>query len=166
MLMIYLLNEEKFIDDETLNLLERIFKEALKYTKQRSKKLCVSLQFVSLEEIHKINNDARGVDRATDILSFPLTSVKVGEVVKLKDYPFDVDRETGELSIGDLVVCLDKVKEQAKEYGHSDKREICYLFVHGVLHLLGYDHEKEEDKIVMRKAEEEILNAVDSSLKR
>lgn len=164
--MIYLLNAEKIVDDKTFALLEELFKQALKYTNQKSKKLSVSLQFVSMEEIHKINLDMRGVDRATDILSFPLTFVKVGEVIKLSDYPFDVDKESGELSIGDLVVCLDKVKEQAKEYGHSEMRELCYLFVHGVLHLLGYDHEKEEDKVVMRKAEEDILTSVDSSLTR
>ncbi len=164
--MIYLLNEEKYVDDNTFNVLEKLFNQALKYTKQKSKKLCVSLQFVSLEEIHELNKSARGVDRATDILSFPLTEVKAGEVINIKDYPFDVDRETGELSIGDLVVCLDKIKEQAKEYGHSEMRELCYLFTHGVLHLLGYDHEQEKDKAIMRKAEEEILEKVDSSLKR
>lgn len=164
--MIYLLNEESFVDDSTLTLLDKIFNVALKYTHQTSKKLCVSLSFVSLDEIHRINKEMRGVDKPTDILSFPLTAVKVGEVIHIKDYPFDMDKETGELSIGDLVVCLDKVKEQAKEYGHSEKRELCYLFVHGLLHLLGYDHEQEQDKQIMRKAEEEILAKVSSSLIR
>ena len=164
--MLYILNEEKYVDEETIKKLEKLFNQALKYTKQRSKKLSVTLQFVSLEEIHALNKSARGVDRATDILSFPLTFVKAGETIKLSDYPFDVDKQTGELCIGDLVVCLDKIKEQAKEYGHSEMRELCYLFTHGVLHLLGYDHEREEDKEVMRKAEEEILLAVDRDLKR
>ena len=164
--MIYLLNEENVIDENTLKLLESIFKQALVFTGQTSDKLCVSLQFVEEKEMQEINKEMRGVDKVTDVLSFPLTSVKVGEVIDLKDYPFDVDNDSGELSIGDIVMCLDKIKEQAQEFGHSQMREVCYLFVHAMLHLLGYDHEHESDKAIMREAEENILAQVDSALKR
>lgn len=108
----------------------------------------ISLTLVSLEEIRKLNRDYRDVDRETDVLSFP-------QFEDVEDMP-----EFGELCLGDVVICLDKVEEQAKEFGHSFERELIYLFVHSMLHLLGYDHMEEEEKAAMRQREEAVMNAI------
>ncbi len=113
----------------------------------------LSVTFVEPEEIHELNRDYRGVDRVTDVLSFPQY-----EPNDLAFYAETPDETPDELMIGDVVICLDKAKSQAEEYGHSLERELIYLFTHSVLHLLGYDHEEEEDKTVMRAREEEIMD--------
>ena len=103
------------------------------------------------EEIHKINKEYRNVDRPTDVLSFPM--YERDEIKNLK-----VDKNSDEEEIlGDIIVSIEKVKEQAEEYGHSFERELAYLVTHGCLHLLGYDHMIDEEKEVMRKHEEMVL---------
>lgn len=102
------------------------------------------------ERIHKINKETRNVDRPTDVLSFPMFERE--EIQQLKE----VEKEEIDI-LGDIIVSIEKVKEQADEYGHSFEREIAYLVTHGMLHLLGYDHMIEEEKAQMRKREEEIL---------
>lgn len=109
----------------------------------------ISLTLVSLEEIRELNRDYRDVDKETDVLSFP-------QFEGIDDMP-----EFGELCLGDVVICIDKVEEQAKEFGHSFERELIYLFVHSMLHLLGYDHMEEDEKTVMRAREEEVMKAID-----
>ncbi len=109
----------------------------------------ISLTLVSLEEIRELNRDYRDVDRETDVLSFP-------QFECVEDMP-----EFGELCLGDVVICLDKVEEQAKEFGHSFERELIYLFVHSLLHLLGYDHMEEDEKKEMREREEAVMTAID-----
>ena len=102
----------------------------------------ISVTFVDMEEIHQLNMDYRQVDSPTDVLSFP-------QFDDLNDLP-----EEGEIALGDVVICEQKAREQAEEFGHSFEREIIYLFVHSVLHLLGYDHMDEDEKKIMRRAEE------------
>ncbi len=98
-----------------------------------------SIIFVNLEEIHKLNKEYRGIDRPTDVISFALEDSD----------DFEVD---GLRVLGDIYICIDRMKEQAKEYGHSQMRELSFLTCHGLLHLLGYDHmEKEEEKIMFGK---------------
>lgn len=109
----------------------------------------ISLTMVSPEEIRELNRDYRDVDSVTDVLSFPQFEGK-------EDLP-----EEGEICLGDVVICEDKVREQAAEYGHSYEREFTYLFVHSLLHLLGYDHMNDEEKAVMRNKEEEVMNRLD-----
>ncbi|MBE7091001.1 MAG: rRNA maturation RNase YbeY [Clostridiales bacterium] len=116
----------------------------------------VELEFTSPRKIRKTNRETRGVDRVTDILSFPTLSVAAGDLPTVEAYPLDGDGE-GNLFLGSLLVCLKKCKKQAKEFGHSKKREINYLLCHGLLHLLGYDHEQEDDKRVMREKEEAVM---------
>lgn len=115
----------------------------------------ISLSFVSEEEIHQLNRDFRGVDRATDVLSFPL----IEDLNDLEAAEEDEDLEP--VALGDVVICLPIAERQAGEYGHSREREIVYLYVHSVLHLLGYDHMEDEDKQEMRAREEEVMKAVD-----
>ena len=105
----------------------------------------ISVTFVDMEEIHQLNRDYREVDSPTDVLSFP-------QFDDLNDLP-----EEGEIALGDVVICKDKAEEQAQEFGHSFEREIIYLFVHSVLHLLGYDRMDEDEKKIMRRQEEAVM---------
>jgi len=121
----------------------------------------VSLLFVDNKEIKEINNDTRGINKETDVLSFPMLEYENKKVFKeiYKDYKFsqsDFDGE--ELVLGDIVISLEKALEQSNEFNHSYEREASYLVVHSVLHLLGYDHMEDEEKNIMRSREEEILN--------
>ena len=105
--------------------------------------------------IHETNLDMRGVDRPTDVLSFPMFDLEPGE------HPDegDADPATGLVPLGDMCISLERAEAQAEEFGHSVQRELCYLTVHSVLHLLGYDHLDEGPmKTQMRAREEEILN--------
>ena len=106
----------------------------------------ISLSIVSLDEIHELNRQYRNVDKPTDVLSFPMVE------------DFNEIDETEELLLGDVVICMDKVKEQAEEYGHSQERETVYLFVHSLCHLLGYDHMNDDERSEMRRREEEVMS--------
>ena len=104
--------------------------------------------------IHQINKDMRDVDRATDVLSFPEFELTPGQLPA----PEDADPGTGLVPLGDMAISMEHVAAQAKEFGHSGRRELCYLVVHSVLHLLGYDHLDEGPmKAQMRQREEAIL---------
>ena len=110
------------------------------------------------EGIHQINLDMREVDRATDVLSFPMFELEPGVPPEDED---ELDPATGLLPLGDMVISLERAEAQAKEFGHSLQRELCYLTVHSVLHLLGYDHLDEGPmKAQMRGREEEILGGL------
>ncbi len=121
--------------------------------------IAIEFLFVSDEEIKTLNAQTRGVDRVTDVLSYPTLDGVCGKALRGEDFPFDLD-DDGNLLIGSVVVCRERAKEQAEEYGHSYRRELHYLFVHGVMHCLGYDHIEEEDKAAMRAAEEQVLGAM------
>lgn len=110
---------------------------------------------VSAQEIRDLNAQTRGVDKVTDVLSYPTLDGVCGKVLYKKDFPTDVDGNA--LFIGSIVVCLDKIREQAIEIGHSEERERTYLIIHGLLHLFGYDHMQEDDKKLMREKEKAVL---------
>ena len=105
------------------------------------------------ETIREINKEHRGIDSETDVLSFPLWDRRAGEE------PF-VNPDTDAIMLGDIIISIPRMKEQAEEYGHSERRELAYLCIHGVLHLIGYDHIEENDKTEMRGKEEELLSAL------
>lgn len=109
----------------------------------------VSVSFVTPEEIKNLNSEYRNVDSVTDVLSFPQFE-SVEELI-------DAEENTGVAELGDVVICMDRAKSQAEEFGHPLKREVIYLFVHSILHLLGYDHMEEDEKKVMRAREEEVM---------
>lgn len=124
----------------------------------------VSLVFVDNEEIKNINNDTRGINKETDVLSFPMLDYEEGKVYKecYTDYNFDETYMDGEeLVLGDIVLSLEKALGQSIEYDHSFQRESSYLVVHSVLHLLGYDHMEDDEKSRMREREEVILKMLD-----
>lgn len=133
---------------EEKKLIKKVVKTVLKEEKIL-KDLEVYVTLTNNEQIHKVNLEQRKVDRPTDVLSFPM--FERDEIPYLKE-------DDGERDIlGDIIVSIEKVREQAEEYGHSFERELAYLVTHGMLHLLGYDHMIEEEKEQMRKKEEEIL---------
>ena len=105
----------------------------------------VSLSIVDKETIHKLNKDYRNVDRETDVLSFPMD-----------EEAFD-DEGNPIFLLGDIVICLDVARNQAAEFGHSLEREMMYLICHSTLHLLGYDHIEEDDRVKMRAKEKEVM---------
>lgn len=116
----------------------------------------VSLTLVDDQRIHVLNRDYRGVDRPTDVLSFALQE-------ETEDEP-DILCEEDDLYeddlLGDIVISVERARAQAEEYGHSFERELVYLAVHGTLHLLGYDHEQEGDKLEMRRQEETVMGQI------
>lgn len=115
----------------------------------------ISVLFTDNDGIQAINREMREIDRPTDVLSFPMFELEPGVPPEDEDY---LDPETGMCPLGDMCISLERAEEQAKEYGHSLERELCYLAVHSVLHLLGYDHLDEGPmKRQMRAREEAIL---------
>ena len=122
---------------------KELIEYALKYKKLNN--VIFNVIFVNNETIHKINKEYRGIDRETDVISFALEDNK------------EIDLEVGRV-LGDIYISVDKIKSQAKEYGHSEKREMAFLTVHGLLHLLGYDHMNKEDEEVMFREQELILD--------
>ena len=119
------------------------------------RKLDVYVTLTNNQVIQKINAEHRNIDRPTDVLSFPMFDRE--EIPSLH-----TEGETEDI-LGDIIISVEKVREQAEEYGHSFERELAYLVTHGMLHLLGYDHMIEEEKAVMRKREEEILGILEIS---
>lgn len=111
----------------------------------------ISLTFTDNKRIRELNNETRGKDSETDVLSFPMLDVEEDGTLII----YDEDIIDGKVLLGDIVISAEKAYEQAQEYGHSLIREMCFLAVHSVLHLLGYDHErsKEEEKIQFKKQE-------------
>ncbi|HBC85044.1 MAG TPA: rRNA maturation RNase YbeY [Clostridiales bacterium] len=114
-------------------------------------KIYINIILTNPEEIRKINKEYRNIDKETDCLSFPMfEKEEIEELIKQKEnITLDI--------LGDVVVSIERVYEQAKEYNHSFERELAYMVVHGFYHLMGYDHMEEEDKTIMREKEENIL---------
>lgn len=114
----------------------------------------VSVTIVDMAKIREINRSERNIDSPTDVLSFPM--LEFDEKGGIVDPEFDMDGD--KLLLGDIVICAEKAAEQAEEYGHSFRREIAFLTVHSMLHLLGYDHMEKEEEAVMFARQEEILD--------
>lgn len=160
--MLYTDNRQNKLEvtEEFINKLSEVCDFALK-EEEVDKEYQISLLFVDNDEIKEINEETRGINKATDVLSFPMLDYENGKVYKdmYIGYEFDETYMDGnELVLGDMVLSLEKALEQSIEYNHSYEREVSYLVVHSILHLLGYDHMEEEEKKIMRKREEEILN--------
>nr|WP_315100667.1 rRNA maturation RNase YbeY [uncultured Catonella sp.] len=122
----------------------------------------VNVLLTGNEEIHKTNKDFRDIDKPTDVLSFPMVDYTLPANFTLVDESPEcyLNPETDELVLGDIMISVDKVYEQAEEYGHSHKREFAFLIAHSMLHLLGYDHIKDEERMVMETKQEIILKAL------
>ena len=119
----------------------------------------VNVVLTDNEEIHKLNLEYRGIDRPTDVLSFPMLEYDTPSDFSHveEDYEDCFNPETGELMLGDIILSVDKVREQAESYGHSETRELAFLVAHSMLHLCGYDHMEEEEREEMERRQHEIL---------
>lgn len=163
--MIYLENiqDKIFVEESLVSRIEKsidlALKEEMVYVDYE-----VSVLLVDNEKIREINKEHRNIDRETDVLSFPMLDYPKGKVYKDIYVNFDFDKiflDEDKLLLGDIVISLEKAKEQSIDYGHSFEREVLYLITHSVLHLLGYDHMEEEEKRFMREREEAILDILD-----
>lgn len=134
----------KKIDEDILDKIQRVILAVLNY-EDYDDDYQVSLSFVDNDEIRNLNRDFRGIDRVTDVLSFPM----------LSDDDFDIDYE--EMSLGDIVISIQRADEQAKDFDHTLDREICFLVCHSMFHLLGYDHMEEDEAQDMHRREEAVL---------
>ena len=136
-------------------LIRKIYDFTLKYTKNDVKFAVITVSFADTKKIKELNRQYRKVDKATDVLSFPMLDITYKQ--KLNDFLSEVSPD-GSLYLGDVVICPKIAKLQAKEYGHSKKREISFLALHGLLHVLGYDHIEKDDEEIMQRTANEILD--------
>ncbi len=140
--------QEKLAPPEDMEQLIEMCTRAALEEEQIEEDAQVSVTLVDNEAIREINNEHRGIDKATDVLSFPLGD----------EDSFDTDPETGAILLGDIVISLERAKEQAEEYGHSYRREVAFLITHSLFHLLGYDHvDSEEDERLMFSKQDKVL---------
>ena len=143
------IEENEKYEQKIVEVLNKCFEEE----KLEKLNLYISVTLTTPEEIRKLNAEYRNIDKETDVLSFPMFEKReIDEIVK-KQIKSPVEE-----TIGDIVISIQRVQEQAVEYGHSFERELSYMLVHGFYHLMGYDHIEEEDKKRMRPKEEKILN--------
>jgi len=132
------------------DVIKNVLKKCFETEKLTDAKLYVSITLTNPENIRQVNKTYRNIDKPTDVLSFPMFEQE--ELSKI------IEQNIVEDVLGDIMISIPKVEEQAKEYGHSFERELAYMVVHGFYHLMGYDHIQEEDKKKMRPKEEAILN--------
>jgi len=148
-------NQKKFrITKELRDLIRNAVQTTLCYMDFNTK-VEISVMFTDNDEIRKLNREHRSIDKVTDVLSFPL--IEYDEDGNVVEEYMDFS-PSGEMVLGDIVISLDRAEEQAKEYGHSFEREVGFLAVHSMLHLLGYDHMTPEDEEEMFGYQEDILN--------
>lgn len=118
----------------------------------------VNVLLVTKEEIGRINREQRQIDAPTDVLSFPMIAYPAaGDFSRVEEDGDNFNPDTGEALLGDIILCVDKIKEQAAEYGHSERREYAFLILHSMLHLFGYDHMTEQEAAVMEQKQRDIL---------
>ena len=135
-------------------LIKKIYEKAIEVTNNDIPNIWLTVSFVKRQRIRELNKKYRNIDRATDVLSFPMLDIVYPQT--LNDYKNEYAPD-GTLYIGDVVICKKIAKWQAKLYGHSKKREIGFLALHGLLHILGYDHIKKEDEDIMIETSNKIL---------
>lgn len=154
--------EAKF-DFDYENVIEQVINEAATYVNCPFE-VSVEVTITDNETIKEINNEQRGINNPTDVLSFPMVEYQVpGNFDFLHGTDDDVayeyfDPDTGELILGDIVLSVDKIYTQAEEFGHSIKRELAFLVAHSMLHLFGYDHMEDGERVEMERMQREILD--------
>ena len=138
-------------DSKYLDLIEKVIGQAFFEEKINNINLYINVILTNPENIKKINKQYRNIDKQTDVLSFPMFEKE--EIEQMQKKGNDIQEP-----LGDIIISIQKVEEQAKEYGHSFERELSYMLIHGFYHLMGYDHIDDNDKKQMRKKEEAVLN--------
>lgn len=151
MLELYDLNDEESV------IAKKVVCEVLRVKGISADEVDIDITVVDGEAIRVLNRETRGIDKATDVLTFPNVDIELP--FNLGDYDeYDLNPETGALILGEIIIAREVMVSNATEYGHSATRECAFLVTHGMLHLLGYDHIDEADRTEMRRNEEEILN--------
>lgn len=140
--------------------LQKIAEGVLKLKKQPTHHISLSLYFVDAREIQSINSEYRHKDKATDVITFRLLDTASGKILNKKNFPLDYEPRRG-LYLGEIFICLEVAEKQAIEMGHSVQREVAELFVHGMLHILGHDHEEPAEAENMKKFEEAMYPLLD-----
>lgn len=156
---INIVNELNIVYPSELNeIIENVINEALDYL-DCPYECEVDVTIVNNDEIQVLNREQRGIDRPTDVLSFPMVDFEVpGDLSLAEDNPeMYFNPDSGELLLGDIIISMERAEKQAEEYGHSVKREIAFLTAHSMLHLFGYDHMTDDERIEMERMQEEIL---------
>jgi len=156
--MLTISSKVKNLDCKVIKEIERVCLTAMKELNQPIKQVGLNVYFVSEQNIRQLNKETRGVDKVTDVLSYPMLDLKAGEVIDFDKNKMYVDPYNNTLLVGEIVICNTKAIKQAQKYGHSYMREVCFLFLHGLLHCLGYDHIDENDRVVMEEKQTQILN--------
>ncbi len=132
--------------DDNYEFIHKVITKCFEVESLEETELYVSIILTTPEVIKEMNNQYRKINQETDVLSFPMFEKE------------EIHSITGQEALGDIVISIPKVVEQAQEYGHSFERELAYMLVHGFYHLMGEDHIKEEEKMIMREKEENVLN--------
>lgn len=158
---------KKLFNKKYIEYINNAYIEALKILKIKCKDLEVNINFVSKKEIRELNAKFRNKDAVTDVLSFPnllepnKTDMQlIVDKLDKKNFASEINPDNNMLFVGDICICKSIVYKHAKEYGNTKLREMVYMAVHGLLHLLGYDHIRDEDKAIMRDMEEKIMTKV------
>lgn len=158
---------KKLFNKKYIEYINNAYIEALKILKIKCKDLEVNINFVSKKEIRELNAKFRNKDAVTDVLSFPnllepnKTDMQlIVDKLDKKNFASEINPDNNMLFVGDICICKGIVYKHAKEYGNTKLREMVYMAVHGLLHLLGYDHIRDEDKAIMRDMEEKIMTKV------
>lgn len=152
--------QEQIFDFDFLEVAEQVINGVLNQ-EECPYEVEVSLVLTTDEEIHKTNKEFRNIDRPTDVLSFPMVDFAApAEYDFLEEDDSYFHPESGELMLGDIMISIPRAVEQAAEYGHSIKREYAFLIAHSVLHLLGYDHMNDEERIVMEEKQRQVMHTL------
>lgn len=158
MSVFYDVDDDITLPDNYKNIVEDIVAASLDYV-DCPYECEINVLFTNNEGIHIINKEQRSIDSPTDVLSFPMLDFEApGDFSFIsEDDLFNFNPDSGELLLGDIVLNVDRISEQAKSYGHTKRRELAFLVAHSMLHLSGYDHIKDDERIIMEKKQEEIL---------
>lgn len=159
----YVENEtEELFDFDIEDLIKTLTEKVLKTEKVKYKNVTLNVLFTDNEGIRTINREFRDIDKDTDVLSFPaIPFEKPADFKIIKGCEADYfDPDTNELILGDIMISLEKAHYQAEEYGHSFRREISFLITHSLLHLLGYDHMTDDERVIMEKKQNNVLTAL------
>ena len=139
--------------------LDKVINQAIDYT-EFPFEAEINVVLTDNDAIWEINKEYRNIDRPTDVLSFPMLEYEMAgdfSGIDIEDETL-FDSENGEIVLGDIMISIDKIKSQAEEYGHSQKRELAFLVAHSMLHLFGYDHMTDEERVVMEDKQRQILD--------
>ena len=146
---------------ENEGIIEKVLQKCFEVEKISSPSFYICVTLTNPENIRQINKEYRNIDKPTDVLSFPMFEKEELDNLIEKEKKSNIEEGILQNILGDIIISIPKVEEQAKEYGHSFEREFAYMLVHGFYHLRGYDHMTEEEKKQMREKEENVLSKLE-----